>query len=170
MFSCLTQDVLSVSSRDSGEEEEYARKGLQSVGVSNITQTQYLEFRKLREGKGWDGAAATVPSPLGQEALNSHWLDNEKGHVWGKERASLLSWVSCGRGWAVLCASSRRWCKVESKGNFTETLGSRTFWLLYSSCICHWYYCKQCEKHSVSMFTHYFICSSWWIFLNERKP
>lgn len=52
MFSCLTQDVLSVSSRDSGEEEEYARKGLQSVGVSNITQTQYLEFRKLREGKG----------------------------------------------------------------------------------------------------------------------
>lgn len=26
------------------------------------------------------------------------------------------------------------------------------------------------KKISVSLFTHYFVCSSWWIFLNERKP
>lgn len=86
-----------------------------------------------RQWKGWDGAVAMIFSPLGHEALNSHWLYNENDHIQGRD-------------WEILFEYTGRWCRVKSKRSFTEAIGSRTFLLRSIWCICHCYGCRPCEK------------------------
>lgn len=151
-------------------------KRLQCCDIKNCTNKSIFGIQK---GEGMKGLRCGYSNHLQSLRLTGLRFiliksTNRATCKGSREQSALLSPTleeSLGRDPWVLCACPRGWwCEVESKRNLTEPLDSRSLWLLYSCCICHWCGCRQYEKNTASMYTHYFVCSSWWIFLNERKP